>query len=236
MTTATTPSTRGRRGRVDAPDPRVRHRRAQDRHVQHPGQGVVVEVVALPGDEAVVLADAGPSGRCRRSRAASWASGPGHGRSSTSRSFGVTRGSTPAVTPKRLWVMSSGSADRCRDGGRRGLDRLHDVHVAGAAADVPGDRPAHVVVASGRGSRSSSATPTSIIPGVQNPHCRPCSSLNAALHQPGTPSAPSSPSTVVTRPAVGLHREHRARLHRRAVDQHACTRRSWSCRSRCACR
>src|SRR2546426_2427590 len=45
--------------------------------------------------------------------------------------------------------------------------------------------------------RSSSALPTSIIPGVQKPHWRPCSSLNATWT--GSSSAPAaSPSTVVT--------------------------------------
>ena len=49
----------------------------------------------------------------------------------------------------------------------------------------------------GSGFCSSSATPTSIIPGVQNPHCRPCSSLNARCMTPGTPAS-LRPSTVVS--------------------------------------
>src|SRR5437867_12945242 len=49
----------------------------------------------------------------------------------------------------------------------------------------------------GCGFRSSSAAPTSIIPGVQNPHWRPCSSLNAAWIG-WRPPSPVSPSTVVT--------------------------------------
>ena len=46
---------RGRGRRVDAPDARVRDRRAQDRHVQHARQHVVVQIVALSCGEAVVV-------------------------------------------------------------------------------------------------------------------------------------------------------------------------------------
>ena len=44
-----------RPARVDRLDPRVRHRAAQDLHVQHAGQHDVVGVVALAPDETVVL-------------------------------------------------------------------------------------------------------------------------------------------------------------------------------------
>ena len=40
---------------------------------------------------------------------------------------------------------------------------------------------------------------TSIIPGVQKPHWRPCSCLNAAWTGCSSPSAPCRPSTVVIR-------------------------------------
>ena len=68
---------------------------AQDRHVQHAGQGVVVEVVALPGDEAVVLepldrmADAADLGRGRGLRL-----GGGHD-------------ATPAVSGSRLTAAAA---------------------------------------------------------------------------------------------------------------------------------
>ncbi len=45
----------GRRRRVDALDAGVGHRRAHDGHVEHAGEGDVVEVVALPLDETGVL-------------------------------------------------------------------------------------------------------------------------------------------------------------------------------------
>jgi hypothetical protein len=54
-------------------------------------------------------------------------------------------------------------------------DRAHDGRVARAAADLARDRDPDLVV--GRvGLRSSRRAAVSIIPGVQNPHCSPCSS------------------------------------------------------------
>ena len=49
----------------------------------------------------------------------------------------------------------------------------------------------------GEGFSASSAEPVSIMPGVQNPHCSPCSSLKAAWIAWSCPSW-NSPSTVVT--------------------------------------
>ncbi len=49
----------------------------------------------------------------------------------------------------------------------------------------------------GEGFSASSAEPVSIMPGVQKPHCSPCSSLKAAWIAWSCPSW-SSPSTVVT--------------------------------------
>jgi hypothetical protein len=48
----------------------------------------------------------------------------------------------------------------------------------------------------------SASTPIAAItmPGVQNPHCRPCSSRNAACIGCISPSGPASPSSVVTWP------------------------------------
>src|SRR5256714_8943013 len=54
----------------------------------------------------------------------------------------------------------------------------------------------------GLGFSSSNALPTSIMPDVQYPHCRPCSSLNASWIG-SRPPADCRPSTVVTaRPSV----------------------------------
>ena len=71
----------------------------------------------------------------------------------------------------------------------------------------------------GSGLSSMSADPTSIIPGVQYPHCRPWCSLNAAWIGARAPPS-SSPSTVVIDAAFGLDPEEGAGLHRRPVEQH----------------
>ena len=57
------------------------------------------------------------------------------------------------------------------------------------------------------------------MPGVQKPHCRPCSCQKPSWSGWSLPSC-SSPSTVMICAPVGLHREDRARLHRPAVEQH----------------
>ena len=57
------------------------------------------------------------------------------------------------------------------------------------------------------------------MPGVQNPHCRPCLFQNASCIGCSLPSV-ASPSMVVIVDAVGLHREPRARFDRDAVDEH----------------
>ena len=54
----------------------------------------------------------------------------------------------------------------------------------------------------GSGFRSISAAPTSIIPGVQNPHCRPCSSLNAAWIGCSSPFVLSPSTVVIERPSA----------------------------------
>ena len=96
--------------------------------------------------------------------------------------------------------------------------RLDDVVVAGAAAEVALDADAHVAL--GRfGISSSSETAAITMPAVQYPHWSPWCSWNAVCT--GCHSSPSArPSMVVTRRAVGLRGEHRARLHRLAVDEH----------------
>ena len=73
------------------------------------------------------------------------------------------------------------------------IDR-DDLRVAGAAADLAGDRLADLRVGRVRVA-SSSARAVSIIPGVQKPHCRPCSSMKPCCTGSSTPST-SSPSTV----------------------------------------
>jgi hypothetical protein len=56
-----------------------------------------------------------------------------------------------------------------------------------------------------------------IMPGVQKPHCRPCSSQKPVCS--GCNFALARPSMVVTS-TVGLHREQRAGLGAAAVDEH----------------
>ena len=57
------------------------------------------------------------------------------------------------------------------------------------------------------------------MPGVQNPHCSPCSSLKPSCS--GCSSlAVARPSTVRDLAPVDLDGQHRAGLHRPAVDQH----------------
>ena len=56
------------------------------------------------------------------------------------------------------------------------------------------------------------------IPGVQNPHCKPCSFQNASWTRSSLPSV-ASPSMVVMRASVRLHGEQAARLHGRSVER-----------------
>ena len=74
--------------------------------------------------------------------------------------------------------------------------RLDDVLVAGAPTELPDS--AHRTSSSvGSGFSSRRALAVNIIPGVQNPHCRPCSSLNPSWI--GCSSlAVANPSTVIT--------------------------------------
>ena len=74
VTTATTPSSAVAADVSIDLMQRVRHRRAQDRHVQHAGQHVVVEEVALAGDEPVVLVAAYRVADAADLDAACWAS------------------------------------------------------------------------------------------------------------------------------------------------------------------
>ncbi len=54
----------------------------------------------------------------------------------------------------------------------------------------------------GAGLRSISSAPTSIIPGVQKPHCSPWSSLNAAWMGCSSPLALSPSTVVIERPSA----------------------------------
>ena len=83
-------------------------------------------------------------------------------------------------------------------GSRCGPDRPQDALVAGAAAQVAGQPLADLRRRWGSGCRAGTRSPTSTNPGVQKPHCRPCSSRKAACTGDSAPSGPPTPSIVVT--------------------------------------
>ncbi len=69
------------------------------------------------------------------------------------------------------------------------------------------------------GSRSSTPAASIRKPGVQKPHCRPWLSMNACCS--GCSSSPLRQAfDGADFAAFGLHREHQARAHRLAVEQH----------------
>ena len=75
--------------------------------------------------------------------------------------------------------------------GRAGAEhRLDDLAVAGAAAQHAAERIEHLGLASGAGSRRSSASAAISMPGVQMPHCAAPCARNARLQRrDGVPSA-----------------------------------------------
>ncbi len=178
---------------VDGLDARVRHRAAQDLHVQHAGQHDVVDVVAAPADEPRVLDPVAA------------------GAEPTDLDL-VECGHVSSVGPQLLG---------------RPQDGLDDVLVAGAAAEVARQRPADVLLG-GVGLRSSNAIALIIIPGVQNPHWRPCSSRNPswtgcsslgrAMPSTVRTSCPSAWTASIVQDFTGAPSyEHRARAAVRGV-------------------
>ena len=110
-----------------------------------------------------------------------------------------------------------------RDSRRRRLGRrehgLHDVVVAGAAAEVAFEAEADVALGRVRVLLEERDR--------RHDHARPCRSRTAGRAARGTPAAPDGtrrrwrgPRSCVTDGAVGLRGEHRARLHGLAVDEH----------------
>ena len=116
----------------------------------------------------------------------------------------AAQGERPRACPRALEVAAVGErarhlgdavdpgralADRCRARRTRvahaispaaSCDRLEDLLVAGAAAEVAGERLADRS-SSGEGSRSSRSTAETSIPGVQKPHCTAPASMKACL-------------------------------------------------------
>jgi hypothetical protein len=58
--------------------------------------------------------------------------------------------------------------------------------------------PSRTSVSLGSGFSCSRSIEAMIMPGVQNPHCRPCSSWNARCTGCSVPSSAATPSMVVT--------------------------------------
>ena len=165
------------------------------------------------------------SRRCRPARSA---------RPAAASSSAAASGRRPAAWPRRRARRSRSTRLLGRPGGdvveRRGD---HCAHLASAAAARPGRCCGSRC--SGRGCppglrgpppRSGAGSPRagrpspSPCPGVQNPHCSPCSCAERRLHRVQLAVRPDRPSAVVTARPVGLHGQHRAGLHRFAVQQH----------------
>src|SRR5215207_8040895 len=101
---------------------------------------------------------------------------------------------------------------------RRPAHRLHDVHVARAAAQVPGDGPADLVLA-GVGVAVKQRPADQHHRRRAEPALQAVALLEALLD--GVELAVARQALDGgDRPAVGLHREQRAGLHRRAVEHH----------------
>ena len=116
------------------------------------------------------------------------------------------------LTP-RPPALRAGTAPRAGPPGRCPGSRCSG---RGCRSAPPGSAPRP-----GRGTRRRNAVTDTTNPGVQKPHCRPCSSQKACWTGPSEPGAsPVSPSTVVTSRPSACTAEHQAGPDRRAVDQH----------------
>ena len=166
---ATSPSTSSASVDVDVEDPGVRVRAAHERRRQR-AVAEVVEVAPVAAQQPGVLAALHPAAE--------------------------QRGRRDRLLLDRLLDGGHGRASRASSAARS--TDGHDVLVAGAPAQVAGDRLAGLVL--GRVGVVPQVGATVVRkPGVQKPHCRPWHSLNACCT--GCRLAvggPRSPSTVVT--------------------------------------
>ena len=179
-------------GDVHRHDPGVRQRAAQDRAVQHARQLDVVHEQALAADEPRVLLAAAAARRPCRASARSARVRGGHDGTSPA----------PAAEPDGACrpTGSSGRCSRSRCTGRSGP--------RWPRGSAPRD---------GSGWWSSSQRAVIIMPGVQNPHCRPWHCAKPSCTGSSCPRC-SSPSTVQHPVAVGHRGQHGARLHRGLVQ------------------
>ena len=95
--------------------------------------------------------------------------------------------------------LGSASPSGCSAAQRTARD---DVLVAGAAADLAGDRLADLGLADGSGLRSSSQRAVIIIPGVQKPHCRPCPCMKPCCTGSSSPPLSRSSTVRTVRPSA----------------------------------
>ena len=165
---------RERRREVDAADPGVRVGRAQHSGVQHPRQLQIGRVDGLAA-RALEAVDARRRAG-RRSRAV---------RRATARARPPRRRARPPRTGLR-------PPSRCGSVLPR-ANRLLDLRIRAAAAEVAGHARAGSPPWSVSVSRSTSATALTICPGVQKPHCSASSRTNAC-----TIGWSRRPSIVVT--------------------------------------
>ena len=177
----------GRAG-VDGLDPRVRQGAAQDLHVQHPGQHDVVDVVALAADEPVVLDPL--------------AAGPHPADLDLVERPALLRGRHGCLSP----LLGGGPEDR-----------LDDVLVAGAAAQVARQREADLVLGGVR------VLGEQRLRGEHHPRRAEAALEAVLLREPlldrvqlARRTEPLDGGDLV---AVGLDGEHRAALHRGAVHE-----------------
>ncbi len=187
----------GRR-RVDRDDPGVRVRAAQDRAVQHAGQVDVVDVVAPAAQEPDVLL-------------ARHAAEPDRVAGGAER-YRVVRCRSHAVAP--CSIVSSIVFTAVRVGGRP-LDGLHDVVVAGAAAQLPREPVADLLLG---GVRVVVEQPAG---GEHHPRRAEPALQAVAVHEALLDRIEHAVALHaldgVDRASVGHRRQHRAALHRHAV-------------------
>ena len=182
---------------VDRLDLRVRVRRPDDVEPEHARQDDVIDVLAGAADEAGVLlaldgvAHPPDFGRRLRLQGRFGCHRPHFGRFLAGAPAATSSPAVRACVVRRHHRRALGRPERPR----RLLDRLDDVHVARAPAEVAGDALADLGLGGLRVVRSSQAA-CMIMPGVQNPHCRPCWSQNACWSGCSPPTG-ARPSMVV---------------------------------------
>lgn len=129
---------------------------------------------------------------------------------------GVARGAGHHLGPGRgTQIPADGLSGVRLIGVPYAAHRVLDDPVAGAAADVPLERPGRSVSCS-----SSRAAVVIRYPAVQNPHWNPCASRNCRCTGWSSPSSPASPSTVVTARPSARTAGVEATVHRLPVDVH----------------